>query len=116
MNKIYWILSTILLLVFGCSESELIPIEPGTEVQERMRSHFSSELKCTKQGEMQTNLYQGNYEGTTVYFVAVMCPNCNTVPPRSGYTDKLEEVIFSDFQNVTDMKIIYDSCTRKYLK
>lgn len=114
MNKIYWILTTLLLVFFGCSESELIPVEPGTEVQERMRIYFSNELKCTTPGAMQTNLYQGIYKGTTVYFVALMCPNCNTVPPKKGYTDKLEEVVFSDFQDVTDMKMIYDSCTRKY--
>ncbi|WP_166333189.1 hypothetical protein [Sphingobacterium chungjuense] len=114
MNKIYWILSTILLLVFGCSESEVIPIEPGTEVQERMRSHFSSELKCTKQGEMQTNLYQGNYEGKIVYYVFTMCLSCLQSPPKSGFTEKLVEVTFADFRKVNDIQLIYDSCTKKF--
>ena len=114
MNKIYWILFAASLLFVGCSKSESITTEAENATFSRMRSHFSNELKCTTPGMRQTNLFRGIYEGQTVYYVAIVCPNCNTLPPRSGYTDTLEEIVFADFRNVTDSKTVYDSCTKKY--
>ncbi len=114
MNKIYWILITTSLLLFACSKSEPIPVLPDENVEAFMRDYFKNELKCTTPSMMQTNLFQGIYEGQTVYYVDIVCPACNTLPPKSGYTYKLEEIVFSDFRNVTDHKMVYDSCTKKF--
>lgn len=114
MNKIYWILFAASLLFVGCSKSESITTETENATFSRMRNHFSNELKCTTPGMMQTNLFQGIYKDKTVYYVATVCPNCLTMPPKSGYTATLEEVIFADFRNVTYNKTVYDSCTKKY--
>ena len=82
----------------------------------RMKQLFDNELKCTEKNAMEVNLYSGKYQNKIVYFLNIMCPACSSMPPSYGYSCSNEKILFDNFQNVTDIKQVYNSCTKKYLK
>lgn len=103
-----------ILSMSSCSKED----EP-TDTREcavRMKDLLETELKCTKSGAMEVDLYSGFYKNERVYFTAIMCPNCNTVPPSCGYTCESKKVDFDDFRNVSDVKQVYNSCTEEFME
>lgn len=98
-------------LLLSCKKEEKINIS-GCAVE--MKQKFDNELKCTKENQMATNLYIGIYKGNTVYFPMLMCPACNSIPPAFGYTCTNKKIPFEKFNDVTEIKIVYDSCTKKF--
>lgn len=108
MTKIYFVVLVSLLLA-ACSKNE-----SASTCLTDMRNHFRKQLNCQDPGKMETHLYRGVYEGKVVYFFNTMCINCNVIPPQRGYTCAMEEVSFSDFQDVTDVQQVYNSCTGQF--
>ncbi len=112
MKRCYLFLTAILLIVTACTKDEA-PTDTS-ECVVRMKELYKAELKCTKKDAMEVNLYSGLYKNELVYFTMTMCPNCNTVPPSSGYTCGNKKVDFNDFGNVSDIKQVYNSCTKEF--
>jgi len=77
---------------------------------------YDKELKCTTKGAMEVNLYSGRYQNDTVYFAMIMCPNCDSTPPAYGYTCTQEKVTFSDFRDVSQIRQVYNSCTKQFIE
>ena len=113
MRKII-ILLVAVASVLGCKKSEEKVDTPGC-VQEMVK-RYENELKCTEQGAMETNLYRGTYKNKQVYFADTMCPACNVIPPKHGYDCSGKKIEFSDFKDVTDIKEVYNSCTKKVIE
>jgi len=111
MKKILVIL-TIVVSLSSCEKD----YTDASECAIRMKQLFDNELKCTAQNAMEVNLYSGRYQNKIVYFLNIMCPACSSIPPSYGYTCSNEKILFDNFQNVTDIKQVYNSCTKKYLE
>ena len=108
------ILTTLLAiaLLLGCKKEE----SSIKTCHQEMKERFNSELRCSKQGEMEVNLYSGIYDGKRIYFTMIMCPACNTVPVQHGYTCDGQKISVENFNNtVSDIKQIYNSCTQKFM-
>ena len=103
----------LLFTIFSCKKDGDANV--GSECAMKLKSHFKDELRCSKKGEMESNLYAGEYKGKTVYFVDTMCPLCNTVPPAFGFTCNLEKIIFEDFAELKNREEVYNSCTKKFI-
>lgn len=101
-------------MAISCTKDEA-PINTS-ECAVRMKKLYESELKCTKQDVMEVNLYAGVYKNERVYFTRIMCPSCNTLPPSSGYTCGNKKVDFDDFGEVSDIKQVYNSCTKEFME
>lgn len=110
--KHLYILFTLALLVYGCDKNDTEP--ESSECSINMKNRFDSELKCTTAGFMEVNLYSGFYNDKAVFFPMIMCPSCGTLPPKYGYTCEDEKITFENFSNVTDIKEVYNSCTKKF--
>lgn len=110
MRKIIILLIAV-TFVLGCKKSEENVDIPGCIGE--MVKRYEKELKCTKQGSMETNLYRGTYKNQQVYFAHTICQNCNVVPPQHGYDCSGKKIDFSDYQEVSDIKEVYNSCTKK---
>jgi len=108
----YLILTLGLMLFLSCGKENS---SLGSDCAMNMRSKFKGEIRCTKKGEMESNLYKGTYENKTVYFTMTMCSNCLTAPPSFGYTCDMEKVNFEDFNvNMKDISQVYNSCTKQF--
>lgn len=105
------ILAIAMTILFGCNKSEEKINLSGCI--EEMVKRYEKELKCTKPGEMETNLYRGIYKNQIVYFPDTMCPACSTVPPQYGYDCSGKKITFESFQEVSEIKQIYNSCTKQ---
>lgn len=104
----------ILFLFSNCSKNKELTTD--NPCHQAMKDRFDSELKCTEKDKMEVNLYSGKYEGNDLYFPMTMCPSCNTIPPQFGYTCAGQKINISDFNTkVTDIKQIYNSCTKKFV-
>ncbi|MFD2555502.1 hypothetical protein [Sphingobacterium tabacisoli] len=113
MRKIIILLIAV-TFVLGCKKSEETVDIP--ECIGEMVKRYEKELKCTKQGSMETNLYRGIYKNQQVYFANTMCINCNVMPPKYGYDCSGKKIDFSSFQDVRDIKQVYNSCTKKIIE
>ncbi|MDR2284381.1 MAG: hypothetical protein LBE37_14275 [Sphingobacterium sp.] len=100
--------------ILGCKKSE--EKVDTSECITEMVTRFEKELKCTKQGLMETNLYRGTYKNKQVYFTNTMCPACNTIPPQYGYDCSGKKIDFRDFKDVSGIKEVYNSCTKKVIE
>lgn len=80
----------------------------------QMKEKFKDRLMCTEEPYMSGNLYIGKYNSEIVYFVDIVCAACNTVPPQYGYNCKNEKITFDSFNDVLDVRQIYNSCTNKF--
>ena len=89
----------------------------ATPCAREMRSFFDEELEC-RSGELDyaVHLYKGEYDGQTVYFTDIICPSCNTQPPSQGYTCEKEQIHFDDFAEVENVQMVFDSCSKTFLK
>ncbi|GEM_PF-372227 len=100
------------------SDKEFEDIGDASECSLKMREYYKGQLYCNKNphfGTISTNLIKGNYKGKIVYYINVECENCLVAAPSSGYTCELELVDFSkDFENVKDIKMVYNSCEKKF--
>ena len=82
----------------------------------KMKDLLNDKLTCTESGVIASNLYSGNYENKLLYFDMIVCISCNALPPQYGYTCEGEKVTITDFnKSVSNIKAVYNSCTRKYL-
>lgn len=113
MRKII-ILLVAVASVLGCKKSEEKVDIPGCIGE--MVKRYENELKCTKQGSWETNLYRGTYKNQQVYFANTMCINCGVMPPKHGYDCSGKKIEFSDFRDVSDIKEVYNSCTKKVIE
>ena len=112
--RILFILIT-LALSLSCEKSTEITTK--ALCHQEMKTRFEKELTCTEKGVMENNLYSGLYNGKSLYFVMSMCPACNTTPPQFGYSCDGTKITISDFNtNVTEIKEIYNSCTKRFLE
>lgn len=102
-----------ILVFFSCEKDN--GSKDATPCEIKMKSHFKDKLKCSKKGEMEVNLYSGEYEGKTVYFTDTMCIACLTIAPKEGYTCDMEKIEFKDFQDVKEIKQVYNSCSKSYV-
>lgn len=101
------------LFLIGCRKSKEEITDNLCHME--MKERFKSELKCTKQGLMEQNLYTGMYEGQRIYFINIMCTACNTIPPQAGYSCDGTKITISNFNNnVSEIKEIYNSCTNRF--
>ncbi|WP_276363244.1 hypothetical protein [Daejeonella sp. H1SJ63] len=105
----------VFMIAFSLSSCEKDQTD-ASECAIRMKQLFDNELKCTEENAMEVNLYSGKYQNKIVYFPNVMCPVCLGIPPSYGYSCSNEKISFDNFQNVTDIKQVYNSCTKKYLE
>ncbi len=104
----------ILFLFSNCSKNKELTTD--NPCHQAMKDRFDSELKCTEKDKMEVNLYSGKYKENDPYFPMTMCPSCNTIPPQFGYTCAGQKINISDFNTkVTDIKQIYNSCTKKFV-
>jgi len=99
-------------LLFGCKKENEQKEVSLCALQ--MKEQFKEQLKCSKQGFMEENLYSGLYKGNLVYFTMTMCPSCNTLPPAFGYTCSNKKVDFDDFSKVSNIQQVYNSCTKRF--
>lgn len=99
-------------LFHGCGKDNVQT--NASECVVRMKKLYDKELKCIQENAMEINLYTGIYKGDLVYFYMTMCPHCNTVPPAYGYTCENKKVLFDNFTDVSDIKEVYNSCTKKF--
>lgn len=110
------LISAVLLTFFiltGCEKANVENSNPSACLL-KMKDLFKEELKCTEKGVMESNLHTGTYEDKTIYFVDIMCPACNTVPPQFGYTCNGTKITITNFStNVSNVKEVYNSCTLK---
>lgn len=95
----------------SCNQSEEKISIPGCIGD--MIQRYEKELKCTKQGSWETNLYRGTYKNQQVYYANTMCINCGVMPPQYGYDCSGKKIEFTSFQEVSNEKQVYNSCTQK---
>ena len=117
-------------LFYGCEKESSQPVQsPDEAVTEekseeqaeamtlaQMKQKFENDLLCFEKKVIEINLYTGLYKNEQVYFTMIMCPACNTAPPAFGYTLHNKKVKFDNFQDVTDIKEVYNSCTKTFTK
>ena len=113
MKKIITLLLAV-TFILGCKKSEKIVDIPGCVGE--MVKRYDNELKCTKQGSWETNLYRGTYKNQQVYFANTMCINCGVMPPKYGYDCSGKKIEFSDFKDVSGTKEVDNSCTKKLIE
>ena len=101
-------------LFYGC-EKESNQRKP-TACETQMKERFKDDLVCGEKNVRESNLYSGFYKNEQVYFTMIMCLACNTAPPAFGYTCDNEKVEFDNFQDVMDIKEVYNSCTKTFTK
>ncbi|MGB7527972.1 hypothetical protein [Sphingobacterium cellulitidis] len=106
------ILALSLLFLSSC-EKDGINV---TECEKKMRNHFKDQLNCKEKGSYESNLYKGTYDGKTIYFTNIVCISCLTMPPNEGYTCDMEKVKIENFNDVKDIKMVYNSCTKNFIK
>lgn len=81
-----------------------------------LKELLKDELTCTKAEEMQVNLFVGSYKGEEVYFPMLVCPACDAQAPSYGYTCAKTKVSFEKFEDVKDVKLVYNSCDSTFSK
>ncbi|WP_293933396.1 hypothetical protein [Sphingobacterium sp. UBA6645] len=113
MKILIAILFSSIIFLTSCDKQQDDPNAP--ECYKQMKQRYDKQLGCSKKGEMEVNLYRGLYQGKEIYFPMTMCPSCNTVAPAEGYTCEGEKIAIEDFnRQVTAIKEVYNSCTRKF--
>lgn len=108
MKKIIALISVILALT-ACKKTEK-PFDSSICL-DQMIERYKEELICTNQSNYAVHLYRGIYKNEFIYFPQLMCPNCSTMPPSTGYNCKGQKVRIISFQQVTENEKVYDSCT-----
>ncbi|MGH2624567.1 MAG: hypothetical protein ACRDE7_12930, partial [Sphingobacterium sp.] len=112
MRKLCVLFAAVALFLSCKKESNPV----GTSIcASQMKEKFNSELKCIKKNWHQVNLYSGTYKKKQVYFSYTMCINCGTVPPKFGYTCDDEKIDFENFDDVENVKEVYNSCTKEFI-
>ena len=112
MRKLCVLLAAVTLLLSCKKESNP---EGGSICASKMKEKFNSELKCITKNSHAVNLYSGTYKEKLVYFSNTMCINCGTVPPEFGYTCDDEKINFENFDDVENVKVVYNSCTKEFI-
>ncbi|MEJ5055473.1 hypothetical protein [Sphingobacterium sp. MYb382] len=111
MKRFHLLLLAALCLT-GCNENKNSTKNCAIELKEFLKD----ELKCSKAGEMQVNLFVGNYEGQQVYFTMLVCPACDAQSPSYGYTCAKTKIPFRNFDDVKYRKLVYNSCEDTFEK
>jgi len=111
-------LMTVLLLVAvfaSCSKSNRVE-DNYTDCDANMVEKFKKEITCS---ELPASgpcgyLAKGKYKGKLIYFIGIVCANCNTMPPQEGYNCEDEKIVIEDFnKNVTDIIAVKPKRTDK---
>lgn len=105
-----------LALLALCTLSSCKKDQNQSNCASKMKDLLNDKLTCIEGGFIASNLYSGNYENKLLYFDKIDCSSCLSLPPQYGYTCEGEKVTITDFyKSVSNIKAVYNSCTRKYL-
>lgn len=98
---------TIVLIIatLGCAKNKT-----DNTCDKKMIQQMGNGVSCSPQRDvnlMDVVLAKGTYRGATIYFMLIVCPVCNTVPPQEGFLCSGEKVTIEDFnKTVSDISTV----------